>query len=391
MILMQALKMAWKSMISNKLRSFLTILGMIIGVFSVIALVSLGKGLGNNIQDQMGDMGILKLYVNITGRGTNASLSVEDTMALKKKENVAAISPTISGSVKAKSGNKNKEVPIEGVVPDYETVENFHVQKGRFIVQADVNNRTKVALIGTETATNLFGLADPMGKEVILNGIAFRIVGVLESKGTSFMGSQDNKLMIPISTAGRLLANPGINSFVVKVNAAENIDGVMASLRKDLLKRFKTPTGDGFHIYNQQEFLEQNESMMATMTAVLGGIAGISLLVGGIGIMNIMLVSVSERTREIGVRKALGAKKRDILLQFLIESVLLGATGGLIGVVIGIGIALGLGQAFNLRVPISLGVISFAFSFSLVIGVVFGLFPANKAAKLRPIDALRVD
>ncbi|WP_442603590.1 ABC transporter permease [Paenibacillus sp. KN14-4R] len=391
MILNQALKMAWKSMIGSKLRSFLTILGMIIGVFSVIALVSLGQGLGSNIKSELNKLGTYTLSVSITGRGTKASLSLEDTMEFANKPNVVAVSPTIRGSVKAKNGGKNKDVSLEGVVPDYETVQNFHVQSGRFIVQADIDHRQKVALIGTTTATNLFGLLDPVGQDVIINGIPFRVVGLLESKGSSFAGSNDDKLIIPLTTAERVLANPGIKSFIVQVDSAEHVDGVMDSLKIDLLKRFKTANSDGFTIFNQQDILNSSASIMSTISAVLGGIAGISLLVGGIGIMNIMLVSVSERTREIGIRKAVGAKKRDILLQFLIESVLLGATGGFIGVIVGIGLAIGLAKVFSLGVVISWQVIIIAFSFSLLIGVIFGLFPANKAAKLRPIDALRVD
>ncbi|WP_258208189.1 ABC transporter permease [Paenibacillus radicibacter] len=383
--------MAWKSMIGSKLRSFLTILGMIIGVFSVIALVSLGQGLGSNIKSELNKLGTYTLSVSITGRGTKASLSLEDTMAYASKPNVVAVSPTIRGSVKAKNGSKNKDVPVEGVTPDYETVQNFHVQSGRFLVQADIDHRQKVALIGTTTATNLFGLLDPVGQDVIINGIPFRVVGLLESKGSSFAGSNDDKLIIPLTTAERVLANPGIKSFIVQVDSAENVNGVMDSLKADLLKRFKTANSDGFTIFNQQDILNSSASIMSTISAVLGGIAGISLLVGGIGIMNIMLVSVSERTREIGIRKAVGAKKRDILLQFLIESIMLGATGGLIGVIVGIGLAIGLAKVFALGVVISWQIITLAFSFSLFIGVVFGLFPANKAAKLRPIDALRMD
>jgi len=391
MIFTQAIKMAWKSIVSNKLRSFLTILGIIIGVFSVITLVSLGQGLGNNINNEINKLGTNSLVVNITGRGVRSSLTLEETMAYQQMPNITAVSPVIRGSVKAKNGTKNKDVNLEGIVPEYEVVQNFHVQEGRFIVQADVDRLQKVALLGTNTAKELFGLLSPVGENIIINGVQYKVVGLLETKGSSLAGSNDDKILIPITTSERLLTNPGIRTFTVQVDDRENVSKVSDQLSRDLKKRFATDNSDGFTIFNQQDALDSSASIMTMISAALGGIAGISLLVGGIGIMNIMLVSVTERTREIGIRKAVGARKRDILLQFLIESVLLSASGGIIGIGIGIGATFLLSGILGFTASVSWGIVILAFSFSLFIGVCFGIFPANKAAKLKPIDALRVD
>jgi len=391
MELTQGIKMAWKSISTNKMRSILTMLGIIIGVSAVIALVSIGQGATSQVTKQVESLGTNLLVVNITtGRGTKTTLSYEEALAFGQKDGVQGVSPVINGQVKAKNGTKNTDVSVEGITPDYESVRSFHVQSGRFLLSMDVDYRQKVALIGANTAQTLFGLTDPVGLTVQLNGQSYKIVGLLESKGSSLGGSNDDKILIPISTAERLLRTTGVRSIYVQSTTSDAVAQVKADIEADLQKKFKNAQ-NAYNVFNQADALSAVSSISSTLTLALGGIASISLLVGGIGIMNIMLVSVSERTREIGIRKAIGAKKRDILVQFLIESMVLGGLGGLIGIGIGVGASMLITKFTTLTVDTSWAVILGSFFFSLGIGVMFGLFPANKAAKLKPIQALRTE
>ncbi|MNO21318.1 Macrolide export ATP-binding/permease protein MacB [compost metagenome] len=390
MNLLQSVKMAWKSIAGAKIRSFLTMLGIIIGVSSVITLVSVGQGTTSQITDQLEGLGTDLLTVNIMGRGSATSLSFEEAMALGDLDGVKAVSPVISGSVTAKKGTTNDTLSIEGIAPSYEEVQDFHVQAGRYIIDMDNEFRMKVALIGTEAASTYFGTDNPVGQTIQLNGSRFTIVGLLESKGSSLTASNDNKLLIPIATAERFLQSRGVRSITVQVQDTKEIDTVKTSLEADLDKKFQN-ADNAYSIFNSQEMLDTLNSTSQMLSLALGGIAGISLLVGGIGIMNIMLVSVSERTREIGVRKAIGAKKRDILMQFMVESTALSGFGGLIGIALGYGACALIGHYSALTTTVSFPIVLIAFGFSLFIGVVFGMIPANKAAKLRPIYALRTE
>ncbi len=390
MNLLQSVKMAWKSIAGAKIRSFLTMLGIIIGVSSVITLVSVGQGTTSQITDQLEGLGTDLLTVNIMGRGSATSLSFEEAMALGDLDGVKAVSPVISGSVTAKKGTTNDTLSIEGIAPSYEEVQDFHVQAGRYIIDMDNEFRMKVALIGTEAASTYFGTDNPVGQTIQLNGSSFTIVGLLESKGSSLTASNDNKLLIPIATAERFLQSRGVRSITVQVQDTKEIDTVKTSLEADLDKKFQN-ADNAYSIFNSQEMLDTLNSTSQMLSLALGGIAGISLLVGGIGIMNIMLVSVSERTREIGVRKAIGAKKRDILMQFMVESTALSGFGGLIGIALGYGACALIGHYSALTTTVSFPIVLIAFGFSLFIGVVFGMIPANKAAKLRPIYALRTE
>lgn len=390
MNLLQSIKMAWKSIAGAKIRSFLTMLGIIIGVSSVITLVSVGQGTTSQITDQLEGLGTDLLTVNIMGRGSATSLSFEEAMALGDLEGVKAVSPVISGSVTAKKGTTNDTLSIEGIAPSYEEVQDFHIQAGRYIIDMDNEFRMKVALIGTEAASTYFGTDNPVGQTIQLNGSSFTIVGLLESKGSSLTASNDNKLLIPIATAERFLQSRGVRSITVQVQDTKEIETVKTSLEAALDKKFLN-ADNAYSIFNSQEMLDTLNSTTQMLSLALGGIAGISLLVGGIGIMNIMLVSVSERTREIGVRKAIGAKKRDILMQFMVESTALSGFGGLIGIGLGYGASALIGRYSSLTTTVSIPIVIIAFGFSLFIGVVFGMIPANKAAKLRPIYALRTD
>lgn len=382
--------MALKNIYGNKFRSFLTMLGIIIGVAAVIALVSIGQGATKNVTDQIQGLGSNLISVNIIGRGSQTTLKYEEAMKFADFAGVKGVSPVIAGNVTAKNGVKSVDVNLEGTNSDYETIRQTHVQRGRFLVPLDLDNRNKVAILGSNTAIELFGFQDPVGQSIQINGIHFKVVGVLEQKGSSIGGSNDDKIIIPISTAQRLLASPGVRNIYVEADSPEKVPLAMWSIERELAKKYKG-NENSYNVFSQQDMLNTVSSVAATMTLMLAGIAGISLIVGGIGIMNIMLVSVTERTREIGIRKAIGAKKRDILLQFLIEAVVLSLIGGLIGVAVGIGISLLMSNLFQINISLSLQIILIALGFSVGVGVLFGMLPANRAAKLNPIDALRFE
>lgn len=386
----QGMKMALSSILTNKLRAFLTMLGIIIGVAAVIALVSLGQGSTKQVTEQVQGLGSNLLTVTITGRGTQTTLDYQETLKFKQKSEIEGVAPVISSNQTVKAGNKNTEVSVEGTTSEYETVRNFHVQEGRFLLPIDEEYRQKVVVIGSNTAKELFGFVSPVGQYVKIKGIPFKVVGLLEEKGSSMRESNDDKILIPISTAERIFATRGVRTVYVQAKSPDTVDLAVSQLEVELAKQFRGDE-DSYRIFNQQDILESVESVSGTMTMMLSGIAGISLLVGGIGIMNIMLVSVTERTREIGIRKAIGAKKRDILVQFMIEAIVLSGIGGIFGIVFGVGGAYLVGNVVNIGVEFSLDVIWLAFGFSVLVGVCFGLFPANKAANLRPIEALRFE
>ncbi|WDF48880.1 ABC transporter permease [Paenibacillus sp. KACC 21273] len=389
MIFFQSVRMALLSVISNKIRSFLTMLGIIIGVSSVILVVSVGMSFNGQISDQFGDMGTNLLSVNVMGRGVTSSLTYEEVIAYNQLKGVSGVSPTLSGNVTAKNRNNNVDVSLEGVTPAYEHVKDFHVQSGRFVLNMDSQYRQKIAVIGSSTATTLFGTENPVGHDIRLNGETFKIVGLLQSKGSSLMGSNDEKILIPLATAERFLQTKGIQTFEVKTVTEQDIPTVKALLAASLEQKFKDPSA--YDIFDAQEMIKSMEKTNALMSASLAGIAGISLIVGGIGIMNIMIVSVNERTREIGIRKAIGAKKSNILIQFMIESIFLSTLGGLLGIGVGLGLVWVAGKFTPFPIQYAWNMVTISFAFSFVIGVVFGIIPANKAARLRPIYALRTD
>lgn len=309
MMLYQSMKMAFKSILSSKIRAFLTMLGIIIGVSSVIALVAVGQGTTSQITESLSSLGTNQLTVNIMGRGATTSLTYEEALALGEIEGVDNVSPVINGNVTAKYGTENVSVSVEGITPAYEEVQDFHVQSGRFLLEMDTEYRQKVALIGSDTAEDLFGTDNPVGQKVQINGSSFKIVGLLESKGSTSVGSSDEKLLIPISTAERFLQSKGVRSITLTTTSNDNVDDVKTKLEASLTAKFSAAE-NAYSVFDSREMLETVNETSATLSMALGGIAGISLFVGGIGIMNIMIVSVNERTREIGIRKAIGAKKR---------------------------------------------------------------------------------
>ncbi len=388
MNIVQGIKMALKSIVSNKLRSLLTMLGIILGVTSVIALVALGQGATKQVTEQVQGLGTNLLTVNIVGRGTTTTLNYEQAMAFSELEGVEYVSPTKSENTTVKFGTTSADVSVMGTNPDYAFVQKYEVAKGRFLTEIDLDFNQKIALLGSDTAVELFGAAEPVGETVLIKGIRFKVVGVLASKGDSSTGSNDEIVIIPLTSAERLFQSRGIRSVYVQATMIEQMDGIVVNLESELSDIFRGNT-NSYRVFNQQDILDTVSSVTDTLSLALGGIASISLFVGGIGIMNIMLVSVSERTREIGIRKAIGAKRRDILIQFLIEAMVLGGLGGVLGVGIGVGSATLLSKVLDMDIVFSFDVIMLAFSFSLIVGVLFGYLPANKAAKLKPIDALR--
>ncbi len=388
---LQGFKMALKSIWSNKLRSLLTMLGIIIGVTAVIALVALGQGATKSVTDQVQSLGTNLLTVNIIGRGSANTLSESEATGLSEGvDGIKYIAPASSQNASVKVGTKSVSVSVVGTNADYANVRDYEVASGRYLSQIDLDVRQKVAILGASTATDLFGFSDPVGEYVRINGTRYKVVGLLAEKGSTTNGSNDEIVMIPLTSAERLFKSKGVRTIYVQVEEEDRIDAVQAGLEQNLSEKFRGNT-DSYRVFNQTDVLSTLTSVNDTLTLALAGIAGISLLVGGIGIMNIMLVSVTERTREIGIRKAIGAKRRDVLVQFLIESMVLSGLGGLLGIGLGVGAAQGASAAFDMDIAFSTEVILIAFLFSVAIGVIFGLFPANKAAKLKPIEALRFE
>ena len=403
---MQTISMAFKAIAGNKARSFLTMLGVIIGVMSVIVLVAIGQGTTASVTESISAMGTNLLTVNIRTRsvggpggnnwknGPNSSqsakgtviLSMDDVLSLADNDSIASVSPTCSGSLTVKAGSTNTSATVMGVLPAYAEIINQGVQDGRYIIDADVENRSAVCVIGVDLAEDLFGNTNVVGNSVHIDGRLFKIVGVLESKGTSMGGSSDETLVLPFTLAQRMLGSTSISSFYISAVDSASVDAAQEAVESFLYKKYQNTST--YSVMNQTQMLETANETASTLSLMLGGIAGISLLVGGIGIMNIMLVSVTERTREIGIRKAIGARRRDILLQFLIESVVISGLGGLIGLISGYALMHVLENALGMTLSMSAGVAYLAIGFSMTIGVVFGLYPANKASKLRPIEAL---
>ncbi|PLX28953.1 MAG: ABC transporter permease [Clostridiales bacterium] len=386
----QTFKMAMSSIFSNKMRSFLTMLGVIIGVSAVIILVSIGQGTTKSVTESIEGMGSNLLTVNIMGRGADTSLDLEDIEMFDEFIGVGKVAGSSTMNADIKSGTTILEdISINGTDEDYLSILNYEMLEGRFLIDTDLDNRQRVAVVGSEVKSELFGNASAIGEEIKINGQTYTIVGSLAEKGSSMMGSNDEVVVIPLTTAQRLSGDTSIRTIYVQAESAETVDVAKAYMENYLERKFGDE--DAYRVFDQSEVLDTVGSVTGMLTAMLGGIAGISLLVGGIGIMNIMLVSVTERTREIGIRKAIGAKYSDILVQFIIESIVLSGMGGIIGVALGIGGAYAITAIFELETVVSMGIVILSTMFSLGVGVVFGIYPADKAAKLNTIDALRYE
>jgi putative ABC transport system permease protein len=396
---------AFRALRRNKLRSILTALGIIIGVASVVSIMALGRGTQRRIQDQVSSLGSNLLIVFSKSRRTNAAaagsgdssnLTLEDVEAIRREvRSVQAASPEVTLTAQAVAAGRNWSTTIAGESPGYLRIRDWPLARGSMFTEREVRSVARVAVIGSRTARELFGPLNPVGQTVRIKNMPFTIIGQLKSKGAGIGGAnQDDRIVIPYTTAMRRLTGDKYPRLVTLQISSE---GLMSAAQEQvtalLRQRHRLTAGrkNDFDIVNQKEIADTVNSITNSLTYLLGGIAGLSLLVGGIGIMNIMLVSVTERTREIGTRIAVGAQPRDILLQFLIESITLSLFGGGIGVALGYGVSAAASMIPNFHPSVSLGSVAVAFGISFIVGVFFGFYPARKAANMNPIAALRFE
>ncbi len=419
MQLTENLLIALRSLAVNKLRSILTMLGIIIGVGAVIALISVGQGFEEYINQQFASLGTNLLFVvpgqlDNSGPGSARSnrgaqpLTMGDTEALRdvfRVPDVVAVAPSYSRSGLAVAGKRDIYTSVDGITPEYAPVRNFEVTEGEFITASDVTGRSRVALLGARVVEKLFPDEPPIsiiGRTIKINDVPFKVKGLLKAKGSSGGpgGDEDSVILIPISTAqSRLYSAPVVRgSYVVSVIFAQVVSDDMMDTAADEITtvlrerhRISYKDDDDFTVINQADLIAVFGDITAIFTIVLGSIAGISLVVGGIGIMNIMLVSVTERTREIGLRKAIGAKRSDILAQFLIEAIVISVIGGAIGILLGVLGSVLIGNLADMTTVVTPGAVLLATGFSLAVGLFFGIYPATRAARLSPIDALRYE
>lgn len=401
-------KIALRSLRINKMRSILTSLGIIIGVSAVIVMLAIGEGAKAKISKDIASTGSNLLMVRsgtTTSGGVKGGIGTEPTLKLKDAEaiakncnSVSAVAPVIMETEQMIYGNQNWSTNVYGITAEFLTVNNWNIDLGRGLTKEDNKNATKNVVLGATVVTNLFGDLDPIGKVIRIGGSPFKVIGILKEKGQGGNGQdKDDVALIPLSTAEKKVFGsdfPGTVKFInVQAKSEQALDSAQDEIKALLRERHHIGKNkdDDFTIRNFTEMLETIKQATATMTILLGSIASVSLLVGGIGIMNIMLVSVTERTKEIGIRMAIGAKAKDIRIQFLIEALLLSLSGGLIGVGIGVGIAKIIQLCGGTNVTVSLFSVLMSFGFSGIVGIVFGYYPAYKASLLNPIDALRYE
>ncbi len=421
MKLLDSFREGLRSIAVNKLRSSLTMLGVIIGVAAVIAMVAVGNGASEQVQGTILSLGSNLITVTpqaqtqdtLRGAGTaSQSLTLDDMAAIQEQlgEGIAAIeAEQRAGPWQLVAAGQNWNTQIVGVTEQYPTVRDWKVAEGDFFDESQLRVNAQVAILGAQTARSLFGEADPVGQNIQVRSLFqgsgpkvrarilnFKVIGVLEAKGTTFGFSRDDQVLVPTTTAQHVLTGrtTSVNSIVIKATSSDVMDQTTSDVQTILLQRHKVadPSQADFQVQNQNDTLAALSTITATFTILLGAIGGISLLVGGIGIMNIMLVSVNERTREIGIRKAVGARRRDILSQFLIEAITLTGTGGVLGIVLGWAITEVVKKIqANVPIAITVGTVGVAVGVSVAIGVIFGLYPAMRAARLHPIEALRYE
>ena len=401
MSILESLTNALSALLANKLRSLLTMLGVIIGVGAIITTTSIGEGAKADITERIQTLGANILAVRpgqsrFRGRGSadaRKSLTVADMEALEERgKTFGYVTPEVSSRAQVKYLNKNANTTIVGTSPAYLVTANFTVEKGRFFTDSEIRYRQRVCVLGKTVVDNLFGEVEPVGQTVKIKNVGFHVVGVMKEKGASGWRNPDDQVFIPYSTAmKRVFGEDYLSSISIQANDDKLLEAAETEVTELLRKQHKIPINKelDFHIRNQAEFMETLEESSQTFTNMILGIAVVSLVVGGIGIMNIMLVSVTERTKEIGLRKAVGAQRSDILVQFLVESTTLALVGGLVGIGVGIIGAEMVPSIWGWRTVVSLMYAGAAFIVSALVGVFFGAYPAWKAAKLHPIDALR--
>lgn len=402
MYLVIIIKVALKSLLANKMRSFLAVLGIIIGVAAVIAMLGIGAGAKSKVVGTIQAMGTDLLMVRPGMRGsggvvttTQQNLSVEDAAAvLGEVPDVLAVAPVVQRTAQVKYYENNATVSILGASSTYFSIRNFKLDRGRMFSDQEADRLARVAILGPTTVQNLLGADDPIGATVKVNGINFLVIGVTESKGDQGWFNPDDQVVVPYTTAMQLLFGlDHLREIDVQARPGVNLDNVQDGVTALLRTRHRIPpdSNNDFEISNQAEILATVSTVTQTFTVLLGTVAGISLIVGGIGIMNIMLVTVTERTREIGIRKAIGAKDRDILRQFLFEAVVMSCLGGVIGIIAGIGAAKTIGAFTEFNTVVMPQSVIMALSFSAGVGIFFGYYPARRAALLNPIEALRYE
>ena len=396
-------KVALKSLYANKMRSILAMLGIIIGCGAVIAMLAIGEGTKKKMMDRVSSMGSNLLVVragqNASGgvrSGTSQKLLPADGEALVKElVGIKAVTPVVQSSAQAKHFNKNAQVSILGCATTYPAIRDYTVETGRFFTEAEITQQARVAVIGPVTKTNLFGDSDAVGEMIKVKGINFQVIGVLKSKGDQGFFNPDDQIMAPFTTVMKQLQ--GVNYLrEIDIQSESNYDLTKLQGEATALLRKRHRIADGadndFEVRNQAEMVEMLNTVSSNFTWLLGTVAAISLFVGGIGIMNIMLVTVTERTREIGIRKAIGAKDKDILTQFLLEAIIMSSLGGLLGVGLGVGSATLIPILIpNFSTVVQMSSVIMSLSFSGAVGVFFGYYPARRAAQLNPIDALRYE
>lgn len=404
MIFWTIVQVALRSLAANKLRSVLAMLGIIIGVWSVISALALAAGAQKKVVDQMSSLGTNVIMVTPGQRGTGGvitgtqkNLKVEDALAMLKIPEVARVAPVVRGGVQAKHGNRNSRPNLLGTSATYFTIRSYEIQQGRILSDADCDAAARVAVIGPTTAKNLLGdgFTQAVGQSIEINGVQYRVIGLLKAKGDQGFFNPDDQIIIPYTTAMRQVL--GVD-YLAEVDLSAKNESQLATVQTKvtlLLRkrhRLADDVDNDFNVRNMADVLSATSTINTVLSLLLGGIAGISLLVGGIGVMNVMLVTVAERTREIGVRKAIGARQRDILRQFLIESVVMSATGGILGVVTGVLTAkLISALQSSITLVVKSPSVLLALGFSAAVGIFFGYYPARRAAKLNPIEALRYE
>lgn len=398
------IKVAFKSILKNRMRSFLTVLGIVIGVGAVIALVAVGQGASADIEGEISSLGTNMLIIMpgstqtsgvSHGAGSLNTLRMDD---VKKLEEGAAllkyVSPLINAPGQVIGGGKNWSTNIQGVSPHYLEIRDWTLEKGNFFTDRDVRSRRKVAVLGKTVVEELFGEQDPVGSKIRIRNIPFTVIGVLSEKGQSMMGDQDDVILAPSTTVlYRMSDGRTVNTIMVSAVSVKQMEAAQEEAGRLIREEHRLRPGvdDDFFIRSQTEIISRVTSVTGILTMLLGAIAGVSLLVGGIGIMNIMLVSVTERTKEIGIRMAIGARGGDVLTQFLIESVILSMLGGITGIVLGIGLGKAVAGLINSTLIVDPFIVLIAFVFSGAVGTFFGLYPARKASRLNPIDALHYE
>ncbi|HWT74154.1 MAG TPA: ABC transporter permease [Mobilitalea sp.] len=388
-MLLESIKMSWENIIHNKLRSFLTMLGIVIGVASIIALITIVQGATTSISDQVNSLGVNKIQVTAMGTPLKQGLTDNDINAIAQVDNIEGVSPTISGRTNiVYAGNVMEDVTVQGKNEVYFKMDTSILKSGRAINILDINSKNQVAIIGDDIVKELYYGVDPVGKELMINGTTYTVIGTLASSSSFGINSKNDTIVIPYTTALRNLGVKSVTSLDVYLKDTNTADQTVTDIKGVLNPAFNY-NEDAYSVFNMGDMIASFQTMMSMMSYLLAGIAAISLVVGGIGIMNMMLVSITERTMEIGLRKALGATPGRIQLQFIIESIFLSMIGGIIGLLLGSVIAYVASLLIGVGFTLSVSTVALAVGFSSAVGVVFGYMPARKASRLNPIDALR--